>query len=631
MDWLLVWGVTQAAGFAFKPILEDLAKDAAKDYAKDFFKDCLKKVIHLPEKDEQKEAYGKALKEFLQFFQQELDDCDFQDVQIRQYIQPLKKFIKKPEIAAILGGAFEADCAALDTQFLAKTWQGMNLPFLPDEFSWERVAKRYLKKVKAIIQESDKLRPIFGAQTQSQMAENLQEVAGIAPDFDLGRYAEGLKEQYGSVKLESLDTTGVYYDGLKLWEIFIPQNVRECQEFLPQVYELPKDHLKRLREAGEAIDSISEEELERQRHRYINQQSQLVWDVIGAPTAQSAKGSIQQVVILGDPGSGKSSLLQYIALDWAERPLRDLSLYPLPLLLELRVYARDKQAGQCRDILSFIHGGNITCRLNQQELHERLRAGSVIALLDGVDEIFDPALRDEVVTDIHRFSNDYPQVQVIVTSRWLGYKGERLRGAGFRHFMLQELEIEQIGEFIERWHDLTFTDEADKLRKKERLIKALGESKSIRELAGNPLLLTMMAILNRNQELPRDRPELYNQASRVLLHQWDVERFLIEDARIDPKTFDYRNKQAMLRKVAYRMQSSEQGLAGNLISELALREEIILYLQQETDFDKPKEIAVVLINQLRTRNFILCFLGAESYGFVHRTFLEYFCAWEFVW
>jgi predicted NACHT family NTPase len=254
-----------------------------------------------------------------------------------------------------------------------------------------------------------------------------------------------------------------------------------------------------------------------------------------------------------------------------------------------------------------------------------------VALFDGIDEIFDPALRDEVVTDIHRFSNDYAQVQVIITSRWLGYKAQRLRDAGFRHFMLQDLEIEQIEDFIERWHELTFTDQADKVRKWERLQRAIQDSKSIRELAGNPLLLTMMAILNRNQELPRDRPELYNQASRVLLHQWDVERVLTEDARIDPKTFDYRNKQAMLRKVAYRMQSSEQGLAGNLISESALREEIVLYLQQETDFDKPKEIAVVLIHQLRTRNFILCYLGADSYGFVHRTFLEYFCAWEFVW
>jgi predicted NACHT family NTPase len=70
----------------------------------------------------------------------------------------------------------------------------------------------------------------------------------------------------------------------------------------------------------------------------------------------------------------------------------------------------------------------------------------------------------------------------------------------------------------------------------------------------------MMAILNRNQELPRDRPELYTQASRVLLHQWDVERNLIEQ-KLDPVTIDYRDKQAMLRKVAYHMQSGE-GRAG---------------------------------------------------------------------
>jgi hypothetical protein len=65
VDWLLVWGVTQAAGFVFKPILEDLVKESAKDYTKDFFKDCLKKVIHLPEPDALKEVSGKALKEFL--------------------------------------------------------------------------------------------------------------------------------------------------------------------------------------------------------------------------------------------------------------------------------------------------------------------------------------------------------------------------------------------------------------------------------------------------------------------------------------------------------------------------------------------------------------------------------------
>jgi predicted NACHT family NTPase len=522
------------------------------------------------------------------------------------------------------------NCKSLDIPFLNQTWQEMNLPFLPEDFDWELIGKLYIRSVKQIITKSEKLRPIYDIQLQEKNSENLQALVGIAPDFDLGRYAEGLKEQYGNLKLESLDTTGVYYNELKLWKIFIAQNVRECQEFLPQIHELPKDQIKRLREAGEAIEILSEEELERQRHRYINQQSQLVWEVIGDPTAKPAKSPIQQVVILGDPGAGKSSLLQYIALIWAERPLRDLSLYPLPLLLELRIYARDKQASKCEDILSFIHGGNITCRLNQQQLHERLRLGQAIALFDGIDEIFDPVLREEVVTDIHRFSNDYAQVQVIITSRWLGYKAQRLRDAGFRHFMLQDLEIEQIQDFLERWHNLTFTDQVDKVRKWERLQRAIQDSKSIRELAGNPLLLTMMAILNRNQELPRDRPELYNQASRVLLHQWDVERALIEDARLDPKTIDYRDKQAMLRKVAYRMQSSEKGLAGNLISATDLEAILTDYLKT-IEVEQARTVARLFINQLRTRNFILCFLGADSYGFVHRTFLEYFCAWEFVW
>ena len=116
----------------------------------------------------------------------------------------------------------------------------------------------------------------------------------------------------------------------------------------------------------------------------------------------------------------------------------------------------------------------------------------------------------------------------------------------------------------------------------------------------------------------------------MLLHQWDVERALIEDARLDPKTIDYRDKQAMLRKVAYRMQSSEKGLAGNLISSTDLEAILTDYLKT-IEVEQARTVARLFINQLRTRNFILCFLGADSYGFVHRTFLEYFCAWEFVW
>ncbi|NEQ15361.1 MAG: NTPase, partial [Moorea sp. SIO3E2] len=269
------------------------------------------------------------------------------------------------------------------------------------------------------------------------------------------------------------------------------------------------------------------------------------------------------------------------------------------------------------------------CHLNQHQLHDQLKAGNVLVMFDSLDEVFEPGKREDVITDIHRFTNTYPKVRVIVTSRVIGYKPQRLRNAQFRHVMLQDLESEQIQTFIEHWHELTFTDQADKVRKQERLQKAIDTSSPIRQLAENPLLLTMMAILNRNQELPRDRSELYNQASRLLLHQWDVERALLEDNRVDPKTIDYQDKQQMLGKVAYFMQGNQAGLAGNLISGEDL-ERIIKDELKLREVTNPRAVAKVMINQLRTRNFILCFMGADYYAFVHRTFLEYFCAWEFV-
>ncbi len=60
------------------------------------------------------------------------------------------------------------------------------------------------------------------------------------------------------------------------------------------------------------------------------------------------------------------------------------------LFIELRSYGRDKRGGQA------------------------------IALFDGLDEFFDPLLREEVTTDIHRFTNDFPQVQLSPASLQIG-------------------------------------------------------------------------------------------------------------------------------------------------------------------------------------------------------------------
>ncbi|MFP4578675.1 MAG: NACHT domain-containing protein, partial [Coleofasciculus sp.] len=625
-----VWtalGVSILKDLLLKDILLKLGREALEDYVKDFFKDCIKTGVQSAQPDVLKKALGEALQQLLKLIEDELlFECELTEAKVRDIYQlEIERFIRDDEVKPLLGKAFEKDCRVIDANQLRIIWVQRYSPDMPTGFNWEEITKPYLKEVKRIVRNSLELKAILELEILESIEQQVRDNARITPDFNITKYQEGLRERYSHLNLSSLDTTGCAYNELKLWQVFIPQNVRQVHQIVPQVYELPKEHQRRLRESNQLDTEISIEELTEYKQVYSQQPICSIREII------QDKDNYPYLVILGDPGSGKSTLLQYLALDWANSAPNDASLQPIPLLIELRTYMRNRDVGQCKNFLGFFHDSSgIVCHLNQHQLVEQLKVGNALVMFDGLDEVFDPGKREDVITDIHRFTNNYPDVRVIVTSRVISYKPQRLRDAQFEHFMLQDLEADQIQEFITRWHDLTFTDKADKQRKRERLQRAINTSKAIRELAGNPLLLTMMAILNRNQELPRDRPELYNQASRVLLHQWDVERALVEHQQLEIQTIDYKDKQAMLRRVAYQMQAAEKGLAGNLITADELEGILTDYLKT-LDINNSRAVARVMIKQLRERNFILCFMGADYYAFVHRTFLEYFCAWEYVW
>jgi predicted NACHT family NTPase len=631
VEWLVSWVAKNAVGFLVKAILnEDFAKEIAKDYAKDFFRSRLNDVATIFQQEQMQKGVAKALKEFLQLVEDELKFRKLTDEDINKFKQPLKQFIYHKSVKEILGSAFETDCDELDYQTLDSIWKNLNLPDLPAKFNWQLVTDRYLQKCQQILSDSDDLRELLNTRNLKAIQKNTQVTAGIIPNFDLRQYQEAIRECYVNLKLDSLDTSGYAYNELRLWRLYITPNAQEVYQVLPQGYELPKEHLRRLQESNQLeAEEINLEELELYKRVYLEQPIRSVLDIINQPE------TYKYIVILGDPGSGKSTLLQYLALDWVEKTLDQLGkqgflLPPIPLLIELRAYIRNYDNGHCKNFLEFFHQSpGAISHLNQHQLQAQLQAGNALVMFDGLDEVFDLGKREDVITAIHRFTNEYPNVQVIVTSRVIGYKPQRLRDAQFRHFMLQDLNNEQIQNFLNRWHDLTFRDEADKLRKKEQLQRAINTSKTIAELAVNPLFLTIMAILNRSQYLPRDRAEIYKKATEVLLYKWDGERALANEQHFST-TIDYKDKQAMLRRVAYYMQTNKKGLNGNLISASNLEKIFTEYLKT-IEVSNARDKTRRLINELRTRNFMLCFLGADYYAFVHRTFLEYFCAWEFVW
>ena len=256
----------------------------------------------------------------------------------------------------------------------------------------------------------------------------------------------------------------------------------------------------------------------------------------------------------------------------------------MPLIIELRSYIQSKQAKECQDFLEFVHRGcNWVGHLDQLRLEEWLEAGKALVMFDGLDEVVDRQQRGTVLKQIHSFTQRHSRVPVIVTSRVIGYQAQALRDAGFQHFMLQDLDGAQIQDFVERWHGLTYQNASDGKRKQERLERAIHDSKAIQELAGNPLLLTLMAVLNRGEELPRNRVRLYEKASEVLLYQWDAEAKLLKDPKLSKYQIeiDYRDKHAMLQRVAYFMQANAQGLAGNFIQREDLERCLVDYLKTQ--------------------------------------------------
>jgi len=609
LEWLAAATGVELGKLVLEQVL-NLGKAALEDYVKDFFKDCVKSGVAQANAETLKKPMAEAIGCFIKRFIKELQFNDVLETSIEHhYKASIKRFVQDKAVRPILGKAFEKDCKQIDYDQLQEIWtqqyQVEGWQFPAEEFDWRGVAKEYVVEVKDIIKSNGELRALLAIDLQEQQAESLKQIAGINPGFDVVQYRDSLQCSYGYLKLYTLDSTD-RADTIKLWSMFIEQTVREALP--PMRYELPLDLKRQLQEQGQ-LEDLSPEALEHYRHEYFQQPTRKVLKAVADSRC---------AVILGDPGAGKSTLLQYLALEWVEGKTETL-----PLLIELREYVLARSP----NFLDFLHqGSGADWQFDQQQLHQHLLENPTLVMFDGLDEVFDRPTQSTVIDDIIRFAQQYPKARVLVTSRIIGYSPERFQHAGFHQFTIQSLDETEIHEFIDRWYDLAMGSDADRTRLKQRLKDAIANSKAIQNLADNLLLLTMMAILNRRQELPRDRADLYDQASRVLLYHWDVDHKRLQ---LPMDAIGRREKQEMLRLIAYEMQAGEEGLKGNLIGVDRLTRILTDYLRDQ-GFGEPREKANLLIQQLRERNFILCYRGADSYGFVHRTFLEYFCAVEIV-
>lgn len=339
------------------------------------------------------------------------------------------------------------------------------------------------------------------------------------------------------------------------------------------------------------------------------------------------------VIILGDPGAGKTTFLKFLALKLARGEGAELGLEGrLPILLPLAAYANSLHENQSIRLDDFIaeYYNDIGCDFPINEmLSQALVSGLALILLDGLDEVKDLKQRMMVIDRVvHFFSFHHRQGNKFVfTSRIVGYRTVRTAAEDLVECTLVDFDDKEIDQFILRWtvalekqaQGDTIVAHRDASMERGELLSAVHANDGIRSLAANPLLLTILALMKRKGvTLPERRVELYDQYITTLISTWNRARTLGNPALMhDP---DVVRTVRILAPLALWMHRVSPGV-GLVKREEMLRE--LLRLYQEQGEPDPENAAYQFLKDVREHAALLLERGPEEYGFIHLTFEEF--------
>ncbi len=440
----------------------------------------------------------------------------------------------------------------------------------------------------------------------------------------LREYRDRLITSCEDVKFVGIDVSAREdHRAARLLDIFVVPNVSE------EVTKLAFSPERLLPERPEQLTERQAQLWQEQRDRHAQQRgrSMLAHEILRATTRQ-------RVVVLGDPGTGKTTLMRYLAVMAAGEKGAEIGLPEgverLPILVYMRDWAKYPERSLLDQVRDFAEN-TLQVDLPTGFL-EHWTEGQALLLLDGLDEVAEDSTRAALVEKINCFLAAHENNWAVITSRPWGYRRDYFRTDAYPHFELELFNEAQIQEFIEHWYENRCENAAEAQEMIRDLQDALKSKDRLQDLVRNPLLLTMVALIHRYQDtLPKRRYKLYDRAVDTLLKSWDRKgkgETYGEFKHLD-RDDDLRRVMSQLAYWIHTQYETQTTESGTVIEEGELLTQLSLIIRQEypqVKLHQAKEEAERFVAFIRDRSGLLNEYGRGRYAFVHKTFQEYLTA-----
>jgi predicted NACHT family NTPase len=314
-----------------------------------------------------------------------------------------------------------------------------------------------------------------------------------------------------------------------------------------------------------------------------------------------------RIMLLGKPGSGKTTFLRHLAVACARKEFQPERI---PVLIELRSLTFRQLENL--DLLALL--GQELRLTDSAQIEHLLDKAGILLLIDGLDEV--PELyRQQVQKFVQNFSRIYHDTRIILTCRTQAVASAL---DGFECVEVADFSPEQVEQFVDNWFAALDSANQNLTADFKRQLR-LPEHQTTAELTTTPVLLSLACWIFQDQGVfPAQRVSLYREGLELLLARWDKDRGIHRDCQNET----YRKLSWLERKE----------LLGYIAAHKFQKEQYVLFEQREIEHYLTTYLKIEIrespeiLKTIESQHGLIIERSHRVFSFSHLTFQEYLVA-----